>query len=94
MLAGHRDGKGTCVPGTLSSTYEYTQLAKGVALGGGGVAQFVTDFASYDDVPYDTSIRSPRWLLLPGLLQWRQNLSRGALTGMWPAEFLGKFWPI
>ena len=50
-LGGHRDGQGVCVPGTLGSAYEYTQLCKGAALGGGGVAQFVSDFASYDDIP-------------------------------------------
>jgi len=52
-LGGHRDGQGVCVPGTLGSAYEYTQLAKGAALGGGGVAQFVSDFSSYDDIPRD-----------------------------------------
>jgi hypothetical protein len=52
-LGGHRDGQGVCVPGTLGSAYEYTQLARGAALGGGGVAQFVSDFSSYDDIPRD-----------------------------------------
>ena len=50
-LGGHRDGKGVCVPGTLGSIYEYTELAKGCAEGGGGIAQFVSDFSSYDDIP-------------------------------------------
>ena len=50
-LGGHRDGQGGCVPGTLGSAYEYSQLARGAAMGGGGVAQFVSDFASYDDIP-------------------------------------------
>lgn len=52
-LGGHRDGQGTCVPGTMGTSYEYTQLAKGAAMGGGGVAQFVSDFSSYDDLPRD-----------------------------------------
>jgi N-acyl-D-amino-acid deacylase len=50
-LGGHRDGSGVCVPGTLGSAYEYTQLCRGAAAGGGGIAQFVSDFASYDDIP-------------------------------------------
>ena len=61
-LAGHRDGRGTCVPGTFGSAFEYTELCKGMAEAGGGVAQFVSDYASYDDVrnPWETDNKKAR----------------------------------
>ena len=46
---GHRDTHGTLIPGTCSTDYEQAEICKGMAEGGGGVYQMVSDMRSYDD---------------------------------------------
>eukprot|EP00930_Biecheleria_cincta_P008172 TRINITY_DN109561_c0_g1_i1.p1 TRINITY_DN109561_c0_g1~~TRINITY_DN109561_c0_g1_i1.p1 ORF type:complete len:670 (+),score=108.39 TRINITY_DN109561_c0_g1_i1:210-2219(+) len=48
----HRDKHGILTPGALASKEEVLCICDAVVAGGGGIFEFSTDFASYDDLPY------------------------------------------
>eukprot|EP00930_Biecheleria_cincta_P000909 TRINITY_DN102100_c0_g1_i1.p1 TRINITY_DN102100_c0_g1~~TRINITY_DN102100_c0_g1_i1.p1 ORF type:complete len:673 (-),score=110.40 TRINITY_DN102100_c0_g1_i1:283-2301(-) len=72
----HRDPEGNLIPGTLATPDEVLAFARGIAAGGGGIFQWTTEFASYDDLPYAQLNLQKIKEYQDGELEWMTQIAR------------------